>query len=63
MWKYMVCPYILKVDGLFYRNGVPAVVTPWIPHGNITEYLANHPNVDRFRLVSLGVSPAPTSAN
>ena len=50
----MVCPYTLKLDGLFYRNDVPAIVIPWIPHGNINEYLANHPNADRFRLVSLG---------
>jgi hypothetical protein len=61
MWKHMVCPYILKFNGLFYRNGVPAIVTPWMPHGNITEYLANHPNVDRLRLVSLDLFPPAPS--
>ena len=58
MWKHMSSPYILKFNGLFYRNEVPAIVTPWMPHGNITEYLKSH-DVDRLRLVSLNDPPGP----
>ena len=45
-WRY------LKLNGVFYYNGVPAIVTPWMPAGNITEYLEKHADVDRFRLAS-----------
>ena len=51
----MSCPYILKFDGVFYHNGVPAIVTPWMRHGNIIEYLEKHSDVDRLRLVSLNI--------
>ena len=55
----MSCPYVLKFNGVFDRNGMLAVVTPWMPRGNITEYLKKNPNADRLRLVSLNVLPAP----
>jgi len=55
MWKHLSCPYVLKFNGVFYRNDVPAIVTPWMPHGNIAEYLEKHPEADRLRLVSLDV--------
>ena len=59
MWKQVSCPYILKFNGIFYRNGVPVILTPWMSHGNITEYLENHPEVDRLRLVSSNAPPGP----
>lgn len=59
MWKYTSCPHILKLGGAFYHNGVPAIVTPWMPHGNVVDYLEKHPDTDRVRLVSLSVSRAP----
>ena len=62
MWKQMACPHILKFNGLFYRNEVPAIVTPWMPHGNITEYLKSH-DADRLRLVSFDVPPTPNVAS
>jgi len=55
MWKYIMCPHILQFIGAFYHNNVPAIVTPWVRHGNITEYLEKHPDVDRLRLVSLSM--------
>jgi len=61
MWKHVSCPYVLKFDGVFYHNGLPAIVTPWMPHGNITEYLESHPDADRLRLVSLVALPAPSN--
>ena len=60
MWRHVSCPYILKFNGTFYYHGVPAIVTPWMAHGNITEYLEKHDDVDRLRLVSVNV---PLSAN
>ena len=59
MWKHTSSPYILKFNGVFYHNDLPAIVTPWMPHGNITEYLERHPDADRLHLVSLKVPPAP----
>ena len=61
--KHVSCPYILKFDGVFYHNDVPAIVTPWIPNGNITEYLTGHPHADRLRLVNLNIFPASTIAS
>ena len=58
MWKHVSCPYILKFNGAFYHNNLPAIVTPWMAHGNITEYLENYPDADRLRLASLSVLPA-----
>ena len=43
---------------MFYRDYAPAIVTPWVPHGNITEYLEKSPNVNRLRLVSLNTPPS-----
>ena len=48
----MSCPYILQFNGAFYHNGVPAIVTPWMPYGSIAEYLERHADVGRLRLVS-----------
>jgi len=59
MWRHVSSPYILKFNGVFYHDDVPAIVTPWMTHGNITEYLENHPDANRLRLVRLHVAPAP----
>jgi len=61
VWKHVSCPYILKFDGVFYHNGLPAMVTPWMAHGNITEYLEKDAHADRLRLVSLVALPAPSN--
>ena len=53
VWRHVSSPNVLKFNGVFYHNDVPAIVTPWMAHGNITEYLENHPDADRLRLVSL----------
>ena len=47
----------LKFKGVFYHNGVPAIVTPWMPTGNITEYLGENPNANRLKLASSSVLP------
>ena len=57
MWKHMSWPYILEFNGVFYHNGVPAIVTPWMLGGNITEYLEEYTVVERFRLASSSVPP------
>ena len=61
LWKHVSCPYVLKYTGAFYHKDVPAVVTPWMPRGNITEYLERCPDTDRLRLVSsIERLPAPS---
>ena len=52
LWKHLSCPYLLKFNGVFYHNGVPAIVTPWMSNGNVIEYLEKHTDADRLRLVS-----------
>lgn len=52
MWKHLSCLYTLEFNGVFYYNDVPAIVMPWTRHGNITEYLENHGDTDRLRLVN-----------
>ncbi|KAF9645573.1 kinase-like protein [Thelephora ganbajun] len=51
VWKHVSCPYVLKFNGVFYHNGVPAIVTPWMLHGNVTEYLESNPEANRIRLL------------
>lgn len=63
MWKHVSCPYVIKFNGVFHYNDVPAIVTPWMPHGNITEYLERNHDADRLRLVSLPPSSSMPSAD
>ena len=59
MWKYMWSwPHILQFSGVFYHNDVPAIVTPWMPAGTVTEYLESHADADRPTLASSSVLPA-----
>ncbi|KAF9789234.1 kinase-like domain-containing protein [Thelephora terrestris] len=51
LWKHVSCPYILTFQGVFYHNDVPAIVTPWMDKGNITEYLLRFPDANRLRLL------------
>jgi hypothetical protein len=51
VWKHIPCSDILRPIGVFYHNGAPAIVTPWMSNGTITEYLEKHPDADRFHLV------------
>ena len=60
VWKHVSSTYVLKFKGAFYHSDVPAIVMPWMPHGNITEYLAKHPDVDRLRLVSSNTPKSQT---
>lgn len=63
MWRYMLCPHILKLAGAFFHDDVLAIVTPWMSRGNIAEYLEKHPNADRLQLVSLSVPSVPEVAH
>ena len=60
MWKHVSSPYILKFNGVFYHNDMPAIVTSWMSHGNITEYLEKHLGADRLHLVNSKAPPAPS---
>lgn len=55
----MACSHILKFNGVFYHNGMPAITTPWMPHGTITEYLEKHTDADRLELASLNLLSMP----
>ena len=55
VWKHISCSHILKFYGAFYRDHQPVIVTPWMLHGNITEYLEKHADADRLRLVNSNV--------
>jgi len=53
----MSCPHILKFNGVLCHKGVPAIVMPWTPYGNVIEYLEKHDGVDRLPLVNFNVPP------
>ena len=57
VWKHLSCPYLLKFNGVFYHNGMPAVVTPWMSNGCIIEYLEKHTDANPLRLVGWSIPP------
>ena len=61
VWRHLPCPYVLRFNGVFYHNGAPAIVTPWMENGNINEYLEKHPEANQFRLVRLAISSSMTA--
>ena len=59
----MSCPYILKFNGVFYHNDLPAIATPWMTHGNINEYLEKYADANRLRLVRLIFLPVQSNSS
>ena len=54
MWKRLGHPNIVPL--LCITITPPQLVSDWIPGGNLTEYIKNHPGADQLGLV--GILPA-----
>ena len=50
VWKHMTHPNIVPLLGVTIDP--PQLISDWMPGGNLTEYIANHPDADRISLVS-----------
>jgi len=51
LWGQLSHPNLLPFYGIFSFNGRISFVAPWMVHGDITEYLKNHPTANRVLLV------------
>lgn len=51
IWMECQHPRVLELLGYAYIEGIPCLISPWCPNGNVTEYLIRKPNADRLRLI------------
>lgn len=52
MWKKLSDPNTLPLLGAYIRGSELVMVSEWMENGNITQYLREHPRVNRPSLVS-----------
>ena len=50
VWKHLTHPNIVPFLGVTIDP--PQLIADWMPGGNLTEYIASHPDTDRISLVS-----------
>jgi len=51
-WRYLKHPNIIPLLGITIAPSSFQLISDWIPGGNLTEYIKNHPRADRLGLVS-----------
>ena len=51
-WKALRHPNVLSLLGVRMTENEFAMVSEWMPNGNINQFVAAHQDVDRFELVS-----------
>jgi serine/threonine protein kinase len=51
VWKNLFHPNILPLLGVSEVRSLPCIVTEWMPHGTIVNYLIENPTKNRFALV------------
>lgn len=51
-WSSLKHTNIVELIGLAQFRGQLAMVSPWMENGPLPEYIARHPDVDRYQLVS-----------
>ncbi len=58
IWRHLNHQNILPFYGVYTGDALPdsAMVSPWMPNGDILDYVHHHLDVDRHELVSL---PSP----
>ena len=59
MWKFVRHPNVLPPMGVMMSETRFAMVSEWMPNGNINEYIKVNANVDRFALVCLFATSLP----
>lgn len=55
MWSKAKHDNVQELLGAIMFQGRLGMVSPWMKHGNLQEYLRRHPDVDRYQLVRFGV--------
>jgi hypothetical protein len=54
VWNMVIHPNITPLLGMsfdFDRPRMPCLISPYYPHGSITDYIKEHPKVDKLPLV------------
>ncbi|KXN81417.1 Serine/threonine-protein kinase HT1 [Leucoagaricus sp. SymC.cos] len=53
LWSHLLHPNVLPLYGIFQPNnqGAIGLVSPWMPNGNMLEYLEKNPNTPRMPLI------------
>ena len=51
MWKSLLHPNVLPLMGVATTETRFTMVSEWMVHGNINDFVKTHPDVDRLRLV------------
>lgn len=50
-WKYVSHPNVVPFLGISESLFPFCIISPWLPNGNILEYVGKRQEVNRFRLV------------
>ena len=56
-WKALRHPNILPLMGVIMTETDFAMVSEWMPNGNINQFVKEHPDANRFELVSFPSGP------
>ena len=51
MWKYLQHPNVLPLIGALMSENRFAMVSEWMPYGNINQFIKEYPKVNRLTLV------------
>jgi hypothetical protein len=51
-WKTLRHPNVLPLIGVTMSEGHFAMISEWMVHGNINDFVKMHPNANRLELVS-----------
>jgi hypothetical protein len=52
-WKSLLHPNVLPLMGVTMTETQFAMISEWMVHGNINDFVKAHPDADRLGLVSL----------
>ena len=60
MWRFLRHTNVLPLLGVSMSGDRFAMISEWMPNGNINQFIKAHPKVNRFRLVRLRLRPCFT---
>jgi len=60
-WRTLRHENVLPLMGVIMSETQFAMVSKWMPNGNIKQYVKTHPDENRFELVSLMSKSLPSS--
>ena len=58
-WKALKHPNVLPLLGVEMTEGQFAMVSEWMPNGNVNQFVAAHPDANPFELVGFPFKPLP----